>query len=262
MKSIFLDTIAEFTSRKVAYLFGFVTLVMILIVWLSGEVEAEFSMQGGPGMEVGQFFGGFVVEMFSWLMTILVFLAVLATVGMVPSSLERGRAELLVSRPVSRTTILMSKLFSIWIVYGLAALMCGAIVYAITCAIHSVFDWHFIFLFLIYWLDFLIWLSIMGLAGVIFSSTGAAITTVFLGWIAQFALSYHEAISFWVSARSVQFVIDSLYYIFPKTGEIGEIAKQLAADQPVENWMPLWSSLLFAAAMIYLANVVFKKRDF
>ena len=103
MRGLLGDAVGELLSRKVLFLFGFVTLVMILAVFVTGEIGVDIKVQGGEDFEVEQLIGPlgpWIAQVFSKVMTIFVFLAVLATVGLIPVSLEKGRAEFYLSRPV------------------------------------------------------------------------------------------------------------------------------------------------------------------
>ena len=84
----------------------------------------------------------------------------------------------------------------------------------------------------------------------------------FLVWVFQMILDYHETINQFVDSSWASYLIDGLYYIVPKTSAIGDMAILLARDQPVDSWMPLWSSLIFALAMYYFAARVFDRKDY
>jgi ABC-type transport system involved in multi-copper enzyme maturation permease subunit len=265
MKAIFRDTLSELLSRKVLFLFGCVTLVMLLAVYLTGEIESDLSRSSGGNFQVEELIGPlapWIAEVFSKVMSVLIFLAVLASVGLIPKALEKGRAEFYLARPISRTGFLFSKLLSIWVIYGSVAIMCGLITYAVAAVIHRMFDMSILILFFIYLLNFLVWLSVVIFAGVISGSTVWAMTAVFVVWLAQWLLSFHEGIRQLVSSELVTNLVATLYYIVPKTGEMGDLAVRLAIGRSVESWMPLWSSLLFAFAILYLALVVFKRNNY
>ena len=265
MDAIFRDTLSEFLSRKVLFLFGFVTLIMLLAVYLTGEIESDFSRSSGGNFQVEELIGPlapWIAQVFSKVMSVLIFLAVLASVGLLPKALEKGRAEFYLARPISRAGFLFSKLLSIWLVYGLVAILCGLITYAVAAAIHGMFDLSILILFFVYLLNFLVWLSVVIFAGVISGSTVWAMTAVFVVWLAQWSLSFHQGINQLVSSKLVNNLVETLYYIVPKTGEMGDMAVRLAVGRPVESWMPLWSSLLFTFAALYLALVVFKRNNY
>lgn len=265
MIPIFFDTLSELLSRKVLYLFAFVTLLMLGLVYLTGEIGGDITGPSGSEVQMEALLGPmapWIAEVFSRVMTVLMFLAVLASVGLIPAAMEKGRAEFYLCRPISRATYLVGKLASIWIIYGAVALLSGMITYGVTAAVHGIFDGRIVLLFAVYWIDFAIWLCIVGFAGVISGSTVWAMTAAFGIWIAQWLLSFHEGIASLISSKIIGNLIELLYYIVPKTGEIGGVAVSLAIGQGSTDWMPLWSSLLFAAALLLLALWAFRRHDY
>jgi len=99
------------------------------------------------------------------------------------------------------------------------------------------------------------------LAGIVTGSTGMTIMAAFFVWIAQSVLDWHEGIGKLVDSDVARYIVDAFYYIIPKTGQIIDMTGDLTSGNS-PNWLPLWSSLIFAAAMFYLAVYVFKRKDY
>jgi hypothetical protein len=107
-----------------------------------------------------------------------------------------------------------------------------------------------------------IWLSITTTVGIVTGSTAMSIMSAFLVWVAQAIFVWHEHIKGVLESKPVGYVVDSLYYILPKTGEVSAITNACALGKPVESWMPLYSSLIFSVALVILAVVVFKRKNY
>ena len=265
MIALLRDTLAELVGRKIFVLFIVLTVIMLFIVWGTWEVRQDLSRQSGDllaGEELSGQLAPWVASVFSVVMSIFIFFAVFASAGLIPRALEKGRAEFLLSKPLSRTQLLIGKLASIWLVYGLMVTGCGLVVYAVTAAVHGGYDSRVALLFLGSMLEFLVWLGILGLAGVLFGSTSWALIAAFAIWIAQNLLSFHDQFREVVRSPAIVYTVESLYYLVPKTSQMRDIAVDLVSDRPVESWVPLWSSLLFAAVTYYLALWVFKRQDY
>jgi len=264
MKALLLDTISELTSRKIIILFAVITVVLLLGVWATWEIREDFSSQSdmSGGDDVGNLLEPWVASAFSKIMSIFIFFAVLASAGLLPRALEKGRAEFLLSKPLSRTELLLGKLFSVWLAYGAMVFGSALIVYGMTAVVHGVFDIRILLLFAVYAVDFLVWVSVVGLAGVLSGSASWAIMAAFGLWIAQWLLSFHEIVKQMSSSKLVSYSMEALYYLFPKTDQLGDMAVSLAVGQPMESWLPFWSALLFAVATTYLAVWVFRRRDY
>jgi hypothetical protein len=57
-------------------------------------------------------------------------------------------------------------------------------------------------------------------------------------------------------------VVRVLYYALPKTSDISVMVRNVILGQPVQSWMPVWSTALFGAAALALALWRFERRSF
>jgi len=257
------DTIAELVDRKILWLFAVVTAIMLLVVYGSGNMRASLMGPGGiENIDTSMLSAPLVARALDGVLSFLVFLIVMASTGLLPRMLEKGRADFYLSKPNTRTRVLLGKLAAVWMVYGALMMICGLLVYGLVAIIHQTFSLGALYMFGIYLLVFFIWLAIVALAGVLFNSTVLAIMTAFVVWVAQTILSAHDKIGAFVDSAFAARLIDTLYYVFPKHGEIGGMAVSIASGMPVESWMPLWSSLLFGLAMLFLTVVIFNRRNY
>ena len=120
-RALIRDTFREAFARKIFWgLFG-LSIVMILFFLFILKIDiveggiATASLFGTTpnrrmiGVDVDRIvrgvYGGIATFLYTWGM----FLAVFASAGLIPSVLEPGRIELLVSKPVSRTHILLGR---------------------------------------------------------------------------------------------------------------------------------------------------------
>jgi hypothetical protein len=53
-----------------------------------------------------------------------------------------------------------------------------------------------------------------------------------------------------------------LYYVLPKTSDIGVIIRRMILNEPIESWMPVWSTALFGAVVLGIGAWRFQKRSF
>ena len=112
------DTFREALARKIFWvLFGLSTLLILFFLFLlridivagATATVSLFGRQGPADANVDRLvrgvYGGIATFLYTWGM----FLAVFASAGLVPSVLEPGRIELLLSKPLSRTHILLGR---------------------------------------------------------------------------------------------------------------------------------------------------------
>jgi len=263
MRGITRDCVVEMFDRKTVYLFVAVVLVSIVISLLSPKPDIEIQMQGNMDMTpMADWLRNPLTKALSVFLSFVLFLAVLATAGLVPNMLVKGRADFFLSKPLSRTALLLHKMLGIWVVYGAMVVLCGIAIYVTMLLRSNFFDWKVFYLFAFNFVSFFIWLSIIVTVGIVSGSGAISIMGAFLAWVAQFILSYHTQIKSFYDSKPVGYIVDTLYYIVPKTGEVSNLANALALGKPVESWMPLYSSLIFAVLFVILAIIVFKRKSY
>ena len=78
----------------------------------------------------------------------------------------------------------------------------------------------------------------------------------------QKVLDGREWIKALADSKPINYVVDTLYYIIPKTGEISSMSVSITTGKVIRDWMPLYSSLLFALVMIYITVYIFKRKNY
>ena len=265
MRGITRETVVELVDRKMLWLFGGLTLITLFIVYLSGNIRGEIAIESSGPADLDTILGTpryFAAAVYGRVLWLLVFLAVLGTAGLVPRMLERGRAEYYLSKPNSRAAFLASRFLAIWIVYGLLVAVCAGAVAVAGAIVHETSIGGVVFLFVVHLLIMLVWLSITVTVGLLSRSATVALMAAFSVWVAQFLLSFHDRMGGLVTSDVARTTVKLLYYVLPKTSQMAELAVNFAAGRPVETWLPLWSSLLFAGALLSAALWIFKRRDY
>lgn len=261
MRGITRDTLAELIDRKVLIVYGLITVISALGFMIVGSMDISFQTQGFSQGDLSQLLGNPIVRMLNTFLYMLVFMTVMASAGLFPSMLVKGRIDFFLSRPISRTSLFLNRLLAVWLVYGGLIVACSTIVMLVAWLKTDMVDWSVIYLLLIHLAGFFVWLSISFLAGVVSGSTPMVIMSAFGVWLAQSLLSFHESVTALTNSEIIQAVVTGLYHAVPKTGEISDLALDLARGLPVD-WMPLWTSLLVAVVLVIGTIGLFKQRNY
>lgn len=263
MRGTIHDCFLEMVDRKAIWMFAVVTVIAVLIIGATSSFEIQFGVEDGSGDDpFADVIDAVGINGLSWHLGFMMFLAVFATAGIIPNMLVRGRAEFYLSKPISRTTFYLGRLASIWLVYGATIVVCGIITLLALYLVHGYSNANMVYLFGECLLSFCIWLCVTTFAGIAFGSSSMAMMTAFVTYILQVVLGYHDAFRNFVGDKLIADIGDLLYYVFPKTGEIGDIAEQMAMGETVGSWMPVWSTLLFAAVLLGGTIVMFNRKDY
>jgi len=262
MRGITRDCVVEMFDRKIWFIFALVTLFTIIAIALSGTMDFKLSVQTNENLDLQQInniFGDPLMRSYSLFLSFLIFLTVLATSGLIPNMLKKGRAEFYLSKPLSRNSLLLNKLFGIWFTYGSIIVLCSVFVWATMYLIYGFFDWHILYILISGLVVLFLWLSIIVFTGIIFRTNALVLMTVFIVWVIQYILKYHESISAFFKSKQIGYVVDTLYYIIPKTSKIADIAFEYASKHNMVSWEPLYSSLLFVIILLFVTSYVFKR---
>jgi len=191
-----------------------------------------------------------------------IFLSIFTTAGLIPAMLEKGYVELLISKPVSRSHIFISRYL------GALSIMAFNVVYLIlgSWLILSLKTgiWYLPYLYSIPMVivAFAIVYALMSLVGVTSRSAGVTIMIAFTVFFLSQFLVQKDAIYAVLSSKVYYYLLEGLYHALPKTFEISKMNLDLVMGRGVESWRPLWTSGLSGSAMLGAALFIFNKRDF
>lgn len=263
------DTFREALARKIFWgLFAISGLMILFFLFLlridivQGGVATVARFGGSTTVPADRVVRGVYGGIATFLYTFGMFLAVFASSGLIPSVLEPGRIELLLSKPLSRTHILLGRYVGNLLVVFLNSLFLVLGVWTILGVKTGI--WSPVFLVAIATTTFIfaVLLSVVVLIGVLFES--AALSTmvsvalmIISPILAQTSLMMRLLSSEW--SRDLWRV---LYYIFPKVWELGRITLDAIQSGTFAGFTAIWTSALFGAVMLGAALAIFARRDF
>lgn len=259
------NTIAELFDRKVIWVYVVVTLITMLIVVMSGSLRLQVEGALDPSMGedgVNQMLRNPYLMILNGFLGFMVFLSVLATASIVPSKLKKGQVDYYLSKPYSRVTFLVQQYLSIFITYSLLIVATTVLVVLTGLIIHGLIDYAFLKLLFLHLLVFGIWLTVSMFGAIAFGTTVVSLMTVFLIWIAQTVLKFHEGVEQLINSKLITSIVTGLYYIFPKTGQIEDLAANWAINNQFSEVMPLYTSLLFGVVLYVITIIIFKRKNY
>lgn len=222
----------------------------------------------GESIDIDRLVLGFESGFSGFLYLVGTFLALFATAHLVPRLQEKGTIDLYLSRPVGRVTLLLSR-YS-----GGLLLSCANLVYLIG-SMWAIIIWkthvvHARFLLSGVTILFTIaaLLAFAFLVGVATSSTGVSLMTTYAIFFLSALLAAHNKIAAAVSSEWSARIVHGLYWILPKTAELGRATVQQVSGQAARGAagagvLAVYGSTgLFAVATLSLACWLFSRKDF
>jgi ABC-type transport system involved in multi-copper enzyme maturation permease subunit len=212
---------------------------------------------------------GFETGFSVFLYFICTFLAIFATAHLVPRMQEKGTVDLYLARPVSRVRLLLSRYVAGLILAGSNVIYLMGSIWLIVAWKTGVMNPRFLLAGSIIFLLIAVLLAFAFLVGVVTSSTAVSIMATYGIFFFGLMLAAHDRIAAAVSKEWQAWLIETMYWVFPKSAELGQAvvafvggeqlpAKVLEALSPA----PFLSTAAFGAACLILASVLFTKKEF
>jgi len=224
---------------------------------------------GGQSVDLDKLVLGFESGFAGFLYVVGTFLAIFATAHLVPRLMEKGTVDLYLSRPVGRVPLLLSRyvggvllsasnilylLGSMWLlviwktrlVHPRFLLAAGIILFGIAALMAFAF-----------------------LVGTLTSSTAVAIMATFAVFFLSIVLANLHGHTAMFSSEWPVWLVDGLYWAFPKIVEIGRAVVGLVSgengpirDRGALTLAPFLSTGLFGLVSLALACLRFRRKDF
>lgn len=266
--TLILSTFKEAFAKKIFLGFFIIeTLVILIFLFLvnTDSIEGMVDMMESSGEEgIKQGVIAFEVLIINISYLLIITFCFISVSSFIPSMLEKGNIDLLLSKPVSRTTIIIAKFLGGVLLIFLSLVYLIGIVWLILSS-KSGF-WHFPFLYSILWLtlSFAVIYALIILIGLVSQSTILSIIiSFFLVFIVCPILAVREETLFtFINNDAVQFVINFFYYVLPKPSDINRITMNIITGEAITSYQPIYSSILFMLAALSVSIFYFKKKDY
>ena len=269
-QALVVDTFREASARKIIWGFFGCSTALILFFLLIVKIDvvqgalATMTIFGktSRAQDLNQSVRGAHAGIAGLLYGFGMLLAILASAGLIPTIFEPGRIELLLSKPVERWHILLGRylgnllvialnifypVLSLWIIFGVKT---------------GVWTAGFLWGSLLTLFIFSVYLSVILLIGVLWESAVVATMVTFGMIILSLILVNRNMIERLLSSEWSRNVVRALYYMLPKVWDIGQILGHIVQGQPVDSWMPVWSTALFGMACLGGGLWLFQRRNF
>lgn len=267
-KALIYGVFREAIAKKIFLgFFGISTLIIIIFLLMVNmdSVQGMVDTMKITGQDAAKQFVvgslGFMVDI-SYLLIIT--FCIVSVSSFIPSMLEKGSIDLLLSKPISRPQIILGKFSGgVLLIFASLVYLLGA-VWIIVSAKSGY--WYFPFLTTILWLtfSFAVIYSVVILIGLLTQSTVLTIIiNIFLVFVITPLLGSRETVLYgFITNGTIQFILNLVYYILPKPGDLNVISKSLLQGEAVKSWQPLITSFLLMVTCLSVSIFYFKKKDY
>ena len=191
-----------------------------------------------------------------------IFLAVFATGSQVPNLVHRGTVDLYLSRPVSRPALLLGRFVgAVTLVLANLAFLCGG-VFLIISLKTGVWNLRLLAAGGMIALVFCSYLGFMYLIGVLSGSTPLSIMLPYAIYVLAMPLAAHDHIAAVADSRLAAWTVHGLYWLLPKSVELGRDVVQLVMGKGELSVTALATTLVFGLGCLAAAVAVFQRRSY
>lgn len=190
-----------------------------------------------------------------------IILALFATASLLPSLLAHGHVDLLLSKPIRRSTVLAGHLLGVLTTMVLLAGYLFGMVWLVMSLKSGVWHPHFFKGMIIVVCMFGAMYSVVAFIGVTARNAPLALIVSYGLIIASLILAAREKLVPQINPPWRQ-VFLGFYYLLPAFGEVTGTVLKLTSNEPVGSLYPLFSSLLFGAFFLVAAFYFLSRRDF
>ncbi len=260
----------SFAKKTFMAFFGISTLVCLLFIFalnldIVNGVESSVSLFGKEAphlVDLEKIVWGIEGGVAILLFTGGLFMSLFATSNLIPSLVQDGNIDLLISKPVSRLNILAGRFLGAVAIVAFNVFYLVAFSWVIISLKTGMWNWGFLVAGVIIVVTFAILYTLMTFLGLITRSSAFSLMITYLILFFSPLLLQRDKIYALLSNKIYGYIIDGIYYILPKTAELGDFTQKIVRGAPVTTLFPLWSSLLFGMGMFMISQLIFSKKNF
>lgn len=190
-----------------------------------------------------------------------ILLSLFATASLLPHLLERGRVDLTLSKPISRTQLLTGHVLGVTLAMLLLVVYLLGMTWLVMSLKSGVWNTSFLFAIGVVLSMFVVMYSIVVLVSVTTQSTALALIVTYGLIFASVILGFKEQLAPQITLPW-RYVFIGFYHALPHFGEVTRTVAQLAGIEAVGSLYPLGASLLIGGALYLVAALLFNRRDF
>lgn len=190
------------------------------------------------------------------------FMSLFATSGLIPSFLQAGTVELWLSKPLTRWQILLGRYLGAVAIVAFNVFYLVIFSWLILSLKTGIWHWGFLLSAVMIVITYAILFALMTFLGIVTRSAAFSLMITYAILFFSPLLLERDKIYALLSGKFYGILLDGLYYILPKTTELGNLTRLLVHGSEIQSWMSLWSSMIFGLTIFIISSIIFSKKNF
>ncbi len=260
----------SFAKKTFMAFFGISTLVCLLFIFalnldIVDGVHSSISLFGKEAdqlIDLNKILFGIEAGVSILLFSGGLFMSLFATSNLIPSMLQNGNIDLLISKPLSRFQILGGRFLGAVAIVAFNVFYLVVFSWLILSLKSGIWNWGFLLAGFTIVITFSILYALMTFLGIITRSSAFSLMITYAIIFFSPLLLQRDKIYALLSNKIYGHLIDGLYYFLPKTAELGALTQGLVRGVETTAWPALWSSLAFGVFMFVVSSILFSRKNF
>lgn len=267
---IILYTIREALARKVFIFFFAITFLVfaglaLVVILVDAQTLGTAFAQSNQKALITRIANLIEFAIVTPLANLGLLLAIFSSASFVPVMLEKGNIDLLLSKPISRTQLLLGKYFGVllFVFINIFVLVFG--VWLIISLKFQYWNVSFLLVSVVITFTFAVLYTLILLFNILTKSSIPGMMVAYLIFLilSPVLLLYREQLRVSIESGVVKTILDALYFAVPQTSELmGSLLINTAGGKTLINYQPVLVSLLFIILVLIFSIFLFRKKDF
>lgn len=263
-KTLISGVIREAIAKKVFLGFFILSTLILLGFFIFLNTDSVTGVATMAGDDINQFVLGSEIFILNVSYLLLITFCLIGVSSIIPSMLEKGNIDLMLSKPISRAKIILGKFTGgVLLIFVSLVYLLGAVWLMVSFKFGY---WNASFLSSIFILTFsfaVIYSLVIFIGVMTQSSVLSIIINIFLIFLICPFLASRETVLFqFITNNVAQFIINFFYYILPKPGDLQTITTHIINKENIPSWQPVLTSALFLITFLSASIYFFKKKDY
>ncbi len=193
-----------------------------------------------------------------------IFFSIFVAANTIPSIMERGTIDLLLSKPLSRTKLLLGKILGGFVVAAVNIVFFILASWIIISAATGIWNVGYLLSLAPALLGFISLYSVLVFIGVTTQSSALGMIVCYLlaSVISGLLFSREEFLFPLITSETWRSVISFFYYILPQMADLNQMSSDMIQNRTIEHMYPVVNASGFAAVFFALSILVFRKKEF
>jgi ABC-2 type transport system permease protein len=266
------ETFLEALSKKVFVVFFFISTAGLLILaaycFSSGFQEQVQNLKPSPDDPLGVALREKLRSLQSGLslafFNAALILAIIITSDMVPNMMTKGVIDLLLSKPLSRVTLLFGKVvggFAVVLVLTLYFMLGSWMIISIATGVWTSGYMMSLVPLLVSFLGLygiLVYVGIQSRSAI----SGMVICFLLVYTVSPLLFSREELLFQAVGSDFWRTIISLVYYVTPQVADMAQITSNIVQEKTITNTIPYYNSLFYALVFFVLSAFSFVRKEF